>query len=295
MIQEPFNIDNQAVEKALEAAAKTYEEGAEILHVIADRLLKRLDLIRLDPLMVLDFGARAGYTTGGLLKHYKKADIISLDFSVSLLNRAKGSFREHPHKMLVAEYTLMPFADQSVDLIFSNLTFQWSLNLLQTLQECRRILRPGGLLLFSTVGPDTLKELRVSFSDKKRHIHSFYDMHDIGDMLTYSHFIHSVMDMEYLTVRYSSVFGLISDLKAVGAHNAAQDRPRGLMGKNEWQHMLQTYETWRDESHAIPVTIEVIYSHAVRSEAVSPKTDNQNQEILIPVSHIKQRSNNGRN
>lgn len=293
MVQESFNIDNQAVEKALEAAAETYEEGAEIPHVIADRLLERLDLIRLDPSLILDFGARTGYTTGGLLKHYNnKPDIIGLDFSVSLLNRAKGRFQGHPQNMLVAEYTLMPFADQSVDLIFSNLTFQWSLNLLQTLKECRRILRPGGLLLFSTVGPDTLKELRVSFSDEKRHIHSFYDMHDIGDMLTYLHFIHPVMDMEYLTVRYSSVLRLMADLKAIGAHNAAQDRSRGLMGKSEWQQMLKTYETWRDTSHAIPVTIEVIYSHAFGSEVISPQIDNQKQKILIPV---KQRSNNRRN
>ncbi|MFW0094663.1 MAG: malonyl-ACP O-methyltransferase BioC [Coxiella endosymbiont of Haemaphysalis qinghaiensis] len=294
-MQEPFNIDNQAVAKALEAAAKTYEEGAKIPHVIADRLLERLDLIRLNPLLVLDFGARTGYTTNGLLKYYEKADIISLDFSLSLLNRAKGSFLGHPRKMLVAEYTLIPFADQSVDLVFSNLTFQWSLNLLQTLQECRRILRPGGLLLFSTVGPDTLKELRVSFSDEKRHVHSFYDMHDIGDMLTYLNFIHPVMDMDYLTVRYSSVLRLIADLKAIGAHNAAQDRSRGLMGKNEWQQMLKTYETWRDESRSVPVTIEVIYSHAFGSGVISPQTDDQEKEILIPVRHIKQRSNNEKN
>ena len=294
-MQEPFNIDNQAVAKALEAAAKTYEEGAEIPYLIADRLLERLDLIRLNPLLVLDFGARTGYTTNRLLKHYEKADIISLDFSVSLLNRAKDSFLGRPHKMLVAEYTLMPFADQSVDLVFSNLTFQWSLNLLQTLQECRRILRPEGLLLFSTVGPDTLKELRVSFSDEKRHVHSFYDMHDIGDMLTYLNFIHPVMDMDYLTVRYSSVLRLMADLKAVGAHNAAQDRSRGLMGKNEWQQMLKTYETWRGKSRSVPVTIEVIYSHAFGSGVISPQTDDQEKEILIPVSHIKQRSNNEKN
>ena len=294
MIKEPFSIDNQAVAKALEAAAKTYKKGEEIPHAIADRLLERLDFIHLNPLQVVDFGARTGYTTRALLKHYEKADIISFDFSVSLLNQAENGFQEHLPKMLVAEYTLLPFADQSVDLIFSNLTFQWSLNLQQTLQECRRILRPGGLLLFSTVGPDTLKELRASFSDEKRHVHSFYDMHDIGDMLTYLHFIHPVMDMEYLTVRYSSVLQLMADLKAIGAHNAAQDRSRGLMGKNQWQQMLKTYEKWRDESRAVPVTIEVIYSHAFGSEVVSSKID-QEQKILIPAGNIKRKPNNGKN
>ncbi|WP_304985006.1 methyltransferase domain-containing protein [Coxiella-like endosymbiont] len=295
MKQDPFSIDSRAVAKSLESVAKTYGEGAEIIpRAIADRLLERLDFIRLNPFRVVDFGSRTGYTTRALLNRYKKADIISFHFSISLLNRAKGSFwRRHP-KMVVGEYTLPPFVDQSVDLIFSNLTFQWSFDLQQTLKECQRILRPGGLLLFSTVGPDTLKELRASFSDKKRHVHTFYDMHDIGDMLTHFHFVDPVMDMEYLSVRYSSVLQLIADLKAIGAHNTAQDRSRGLMGRNQWHQMLKAYEKWRDENHTIPATIEVIYGHAFGSEVTSFQSD-QEQEVLIPVSHIKRRPNNGKN
>ncbi|WP_100623210.1 methyltransferase domain-containing protein [Candidatus Coxiella mudrowiae] len=293
MKQEPFSIDSQAVAKALEAAAKTYGEGGEIPGAIADRLLERLDFIRLNPLRVVDFGSRMGHTTRALLKRYKKANIISFHFSVSLLNRAKDGFwRRHP-KMVVGEYTLLPFMDQSVDLIFSNLTFQWSFDLQKTLQECQRILRPGGLLLFSTVGPDTLKELRASFSDEKRHVHTFYDMHDIGDMLIHLHFVDPVMDMEYLSVRYSSVLQLMADLKAIGAHNAAQDRSRGLMGRNQWHQMLKAYEKCRDENCSIPATIEVIYGHALGSEVASFQSD-QEQEVLIPVSHIKRRPNNGK-
>ncbi|MFW0057283.1 MAG: malonyl-ACP O-methyltransferase BioC [Coxiella endosymbiont of Dermacentor silvarum] len=291
MIKEPFIIDNQAVEKALEVVSEKYREEAEIFHVIADRLLERLHFIRLNPLRIVDFGARMGYTTKALSEHYKKTDIISLDFSVSLLNRARDSMQSNSPKMLAAEYTLLPFADQSVDLIFSNLAFQWSLNLQKTLRECNRILKPGGFLLFNTVGPDTLQELRTSFSDKKRHVHRFYDMHDIGDILTHLNFVDPVMDVERLTVLYSSVLQLIADLKSMGAHNAAQDRSRGLMGKSQWQKMLKAYEKWRDENHAIPATIEVIYGHAFRSKVTSSQRKEE-QEILIPFNHIKQRLNN---
>ncbi|WP_264435332.1 malonyl-ACP O-methyltransferase BioC [Coxiella endosymbiont of Dermacentor marginatus] len=288
MVKEPFIIDNQAVAKALEVVSEKYREEAEIFHVIADRLLERLNFIRLNPLRIVDFGVRMGYTTKALLEHYKKTDIISLDFSVSLLNRARDSIQRNSPKMLSAEYTLLPFADQSVDLIFSNLAFQWSLNLQKTLQECNRILQPGGFLLFSTVGPDTLQELRTSFSDKKRHVHPFYDMHDIGDILTHLNFVDPVMDVERLTVLYPSVLQLIADLKSIGAHNAAQDRSRGLMGKSQWQKMLKAYEKWRDENHAIPATIEVIYGHAFRAEVTSSQRK-QEQEILIPFNRIKRR------
>ncbi|QHG92505.1 methyltransferase domain-containing protein [Coxiella endosymbiont of Amblyomma sculptum] len=254
-------LDNQAITKALESVSENYE-SVGILCVIANRLLDRLDFIRLDPVRVVDFGSRTGYTTRALLNRYKNSDVVSLDFSLSLLKSSKKCFRSRLPKMLVAEYTLLPFSDQSVDLIFSNLTFQWSSDLQKTLLECKRILKPEGFLLFSTVGPDTLKELRESFSDEKQHVHSFYDMHDIGDILTQLHFIDPVVDVDYLTVRYSSVLQIIVDLKSIGAHNVAQNRARGLMGKSQWEKMLQAYEKYRDENCLIPVTIEVVYGHA---------------------------------
>lgn len=286
MINKHFSVDCRAIAKALETAASTYEEGAEIPNAIADRLLERLDFIRLEPLRVVDLGSRTGYSIKGLFKRYKQADIFGFDFSVSLMNRAAHAFQLHS-KMVVGEYTRLPFVDQSISLVFSNLTFQWSFDLYQTLEECQRILKPGGFLLFSTVGPDTLKELRASFSDEKCHVHSFYDMHDIGDMLSYLGFVDPVMDMEYLSVHYSSVLNLMADLKAIGAHNVAQDRSRGLMGRNRWGKMLQTYEKCRDKNRGIPATIEVIYGHAFKSEVSS---SNQ-KEVLVPLEHVKGKIN----
>ena len=275
--EEPFSIDKYAVERALATAARTYNGSAEIPNLIADRLLDRLDFVRLKPAWIMDFGMRTGYTTGHLRKRYGTASIVGMESSLPMLLQGGNG--------VAGEYTSLPFADHSIDLIFSNLTFHWSVNLQQTLEECRRALKPEGLLLFSTVGPATLKELRESFTDEKWHVHAFYDMHDIGDMLTYLSFVDPVVDMEQLTVYYSSVFQLLKDLKLTGTHNAAKGRCKGLTGKMRWERMLQSYEAQRDESGALPVTVEIIYGHAFSAE--HNQCEDNEKEVLIPVDKIK--------
>lgn len=275
--EEPFTIDRYAAEKSLATAARTYDENAEIPNLIADRLLDRLDFVRLKPAWIMDFGMRTGYTTRHLKKRYSAASIVGMESSLPMLLQGGNG--------VAGEYTSLPFADRSIDLIFSNLTFHWSVHLQQTLEECRRVLKPEGLLLFSTVGPETLKELRKSFSDRKWHVHAFYDMHDLGDMLTHLSFIDTVMDMEQLIVHYSSIFELLKDLKLIGAHNVAQGRCKGLAGKMQWEHVLKSYEEQRDESGALPVTLEVIYGHAFGAELNQFRSNEG--EVLISVDNIK--------
>ncbi|QTS83984.1 methyltransferase domain-containing protein [Coxiella endosymbiont of Amblyomma nuttalli] len=277
MIKKPFAIDGCAVEKALATAAMTYDANAEIPNLIADRLLNRLDCIRLKPEWIMDFGVRIGYTTRILKKRYNRASIIGVESSLPMLLKGENG--------VVGEYTSLPFIDHSIDLVFSNLTFHWSVNLQQTLKECRRVLKPEGLLLFSTVGPETLRELRESFSDGKWHVHAFYDMHDIGDMLTCLSFVDTVMDMERLTVYYESVFQLLEDLKLTGAHNAAEGRCRGLMGKMQWEGMLKSYEEKRNKNGALPVTLEVVYGHAFGTELSQYK--GAEGEVFISINKIK--------
>ena len=278
MIKESFVIDRCAVEKSLAAAAWTYDSNARIPNLIADRLLDRLDFVRLNPTRIMDFGMRTGYTMRHLKKRYNTAStVVGMEFSLPMLLQGRDG--------VVGEYTSLPFSDYSMDLIFSNLTFHWSANLRKTLEECRRVLKPKGLLLFSTMGPETLKELRESFSDEKWHVHAFYDMHDVGDILTYLNFLDPVIDMEQLTVNYSSIFQLLKDLKLTGAHNAAKGRCRGLTGKMQWQCMLKSYEAQRNESGTFPVTLEVIYGHAFGAEFNQCK--NNQGEAFIPVDKIK--------
>lgn len=281
MIRESFAIDRCAVEKSLAAAARTYDGSAKIPNLIADRLLDRLDFIRLKPTWIMDFGMRTGYAIRHLKKRYNMASmVVGMESSLPMLLQGRNG--------VVGEYTSLPFADCSIDLIFSNLTFHWSVNLQQTLKECRRVLKPKGLLLFSTMGPETLKELRESFSDGKWHVHAFHDMHDVGDILTYLSFIDPVMDMQQLTVHYSSIFQLLKDLKLTGAHNAAKGRCKGLMGKMNWQCMLKSYEEQRNEGGTLPVTLEVIYGHAFGAEL--NQFEGKQGEVFIPVDRIKARS-----
>jgi len=157
----------------------------------------------------------------------------------------------------------LPFKPNSLDLIWSSLTLQWANDLECTLRDCHRTLAPGGLLMFATFGPDTLKELRTAFAniDAAPHVNRFADLHDIGDMLVNAGFSNPVMEMEMLTLTYADLKALMIDLKGIGAHNAAVTRRRGLMGKSAWQKLVQAYEVHRRDAR-LPASFEVIYGHA---------------------------------
>jgi malonyl-CoA O-methyltransferase len=150
-----------------------------------------------------------------------------------------------------------------VDLILSNATFQWCNDLAQTFQECLRVLRPGGLLMFTTFGPDTLKELRSAWSqiDGHTHVSPFPDMHDLGDALVRTRFADPVMDAERLTVTYARLTDLMADLKGIGARNATEQRPRGLTGPRRLAALEAAYELHRHDGR-LPASYEVVYGHA---------------------------------
>jgi malonyl-CoA O-methyltransferase len=152
-------------------------------------------------------------------------------------------------------------------MVWSNLALQWVNDPPRTFAEMRRVLMPGGLLMFSTFGPDTLKELRQTFGtlDGHAHVNRFLDMHDIGDALMRAGFAAPVMDMEKVTLTYDDLAGLMRDLKALGAHNANQGRGRGLLGKSAWQRLQQQYEALRRDGK-LPATYEVVYGHAWKGE-----------------------------
>ena len=150
-----------------------------------------------------------------------------------------------------------------MNLVWSSLALQWAHDLETTLKGFHRVLAPGGLLIFATFGPDTLRELRAAFSaiDDAPHVNRFIDLHDIGDMLIHAGFSSPVMEMEILTLTYADLKTLMRDLKGIGAHNAAITRRRGLLGKSAWSRLEQAYETQRLEGR-LPATFEVIYGHA---------------------------------
>jgi malonyl-CoA O-methyltransferase len=165
--------------------------------------------------------------------------------------------------LVCADMERLPLSPNCMDLVWSSLAIQWAHDLEATFKGFHQVLAPGGLLIFATFGPDTLKELREAFTtiDDAPHVNRFIDLHDIGDMLIHAGFSSPVMEMEMLTLTYADLKTLMRDLKGIGAHNAASARRRGLLGKTAWSRLERAYEMQRRDGR-LPATFEVIYGHA---------------------------------
>ena len=261
---EKNTIDKQQARRAFNKAAASYDAVAELQNEIGDRLIERLDYVRLQPARILDLGAGTGFFSSALLKRYRKADVVALDLAENMLRQvqSRGGWFRKP-RCVCADGESLPFADDSFDFIFSNLMLQWCVDLEATLAELRRVLAPGGLLMFATFGPDTLMELRASWEavDGFTHVNSFVDMHDVGDSLVNTRWAEPVMDSERITVTYRELSTLMQDLKQIGAHNVTLGRSRGLTGRQRMQQFAAAYEQYRAEG-VLPASYEVVYGHA---------------------------------
>jgi malonyl-CoA O-methyltransferase len=257
-------IDKRLARRAFEKAADTYDEAAALQNEIGDRLMERLDYIRLQPRRILDLGAGTGMFTSALMKRYRKADVVALDIAKPMLHcvKQRAGWLRKPG-CVCGDSESLPFNDDSFDFIFSNLMLQWCTDLEATFVELRRVLSPGGLLMFTTFGPDTLMELRASWEavDGYTHVNSFIDLHDVGDSLLHTKWAEPVMDSERITVTYRELRGLMQDLKHIGAHNVTSGRPRGLTGKRHLQQLVEAYEPFREDG-VLPASYEVVYGHA---------------------------------
>ena len=272
-------------------SAASYDIVAILQREIGNRLLDRLDFVKMAPSCVLDVGAATGYCARLLEKRYKGADIICLDIAENRLQLARkktGWF--HRQHFICGDMEALPLADASVDILFSNLTFQWTTSLTHTFAECFRVLKPGGLIMFSTFGPDTLKELRASWAaiDSDIHVNSFIDMHDVGDALLAARFSQPVVDRENITMTYKHVKQLLEDLKGLGASQVdAPKHKRHFVGKEKMQAMIKFYESHYHQDGCFPATYEVLYAHAWKPELHVMKVRNKiNEPVYIPVGVV---------
>jgi len=279
MAESEPELDFAEVRRAFDHAAASYDAHAVLQREVCDRLLERLDYMTLQPDRVLDVGTGTGYGLAHLRARYAEAELCALDIAPAMLSAARARLRQptwaqralqlftpnaSPLTHLVcADMERLPLTANSLNLVWSSLALQWAGDLDATLKAFHHALAPGGLLMFATFGPDTLKELRTAFAaiDDAPHVNHFVDLHDIGDMLVNAGFASPVMEMEMLTLTYADLKTLMRDLKGIGAHNAAASRRRGLLGKSAWGRLEQAYENHRLEGR-LPATFEVIYGHA---------------------------------
>ncbi|HTX23030.1 MAG TPA: malonyl-ACP O-methyltransferase BioC [Steroidobacteraceae bacterium] len=288
---EGARLDREQLRRAFDRASRAYDAAAVLQARVRSELLERLDLLKLQPDVVLDLGAGTGWASRELKRRHRGAVVIALDIAPGMLREARRHSRAlRRFRRVCGDGLRLPLKAASVDLVFSNLMLQWCDDLDAVLAEIRRVLRPGGFLTFSTLGPDTLRELRLAWSraDAAAHVHAFLDMHDVGDALIRAGLVEPVLDVERIALSYENVLALMRDLKAIGAHNVTLTRARGLTGRGKWRTMTEAYETFRHDGR-LPASYEVVYgaAWAARGAAVPTSVAAAEGEVRIAPETIR--------
>ncbi|MCC6194943.1 MAG: malonyl-ACP O-methyltransferase BioC [Burkholderiales bacterium] len=279
---DPRDVDPRRVRRAFGRAAGTYDAAAVLQREVGARMAARLDYVKIAPALILDGGCGTGEAIGELAARYPRSRVVALDIALPMVAAARERGRQGRSLLrrllparragaapwyLCGDLNCLPLRGVAFDLVWSNLALQWVNDLPRAFAEWRRVLKVGGLVSFTTFGPDTLMELRRAFARADGHTHTnrFIDMHDIGDMLVDAGFADPVMDMEKITLTYPDAGALLRELKGLGATNATRGRPHGLMGRARWRRMLAALDAMRVQGR-LPATFEVVYGHAWKGE-----------------------------
>ena len=296
-------FDARQVRRAFSRSAASYDAAAQLQHAVEARLLESLDYLddpalqREPPQRVLDLGCGTGRASIAMQKRWPKAQIVSLDLALPMLRQARGTsarsmgwlsnpFARKPAQVC-ADARALPLAEASVDVLFSNLCVQWVEDLDALFAGFRRVLKPNGLLLVSTFGPETLWELRDAFAhaDAAPHVSPFADIAGFGDALVRAGFRQPVLDREEETTHYPDLPALMRELRAIGATNALASRRHTLTGRSRFATAASAYETHRD-AQGLPATWETITAMAWAPEAGTPLREGDVDVASIPLSRI---------
>lgn len=262
-----YAIDAPVARRRFERAANSYAHASRLEAEIGARMLDRLDYVRLAPRRVLDAGCGPGRDARALAKRYRASEVVALDVSPAMLRAGRprfGFFETRRLMRVCGDMCRLPFAAAAANLVWSNMALHWAADPLAALREFHRVLAVEGLLMFSTLGPDTLAELRAAAGEAR--VHAFADMHDLGDMLVAAGFAEPVMDMERLTIEYADGDALLADLRASGQTCALAGRARGLAGRGFLAALKERLAARRGASK-LPVSYEVVYGHAWKPAA----------------------------
>jgi malonyl-CoA O-methyltransferase len=285
-----FQLDHALVRRHFSASVASADSSDFLAREVSKRMAERLDYIRINPQRILDVGCGTGRDFPALAQRYPHATRIGIDFAAPLLALAhqKTGFMQRllgtqrTARLICADAETLPLQRASVQMVWSNLMLNWLHEPMPALREMHRVLAVDGLLMFSTLGPDTLCELREALpAEAGERVHRFIDMHDLGDCLLHAGFAEPVMDMEVITLTYTELDGLLRELKDTGANNASTARPRSLTGTKSWQHARYAYERLR-RAGRLPATFEIVYGHAWKT---APKKLEDGRSVIEFKSH----------
>ena len=253
------------MQSAFARAAASYDEAAVLARETGRRLAERLDWVKLTPVCMADMGCATGDGIRELIRRYPAALPLAVDYAWPMLlaTRAHSPWLERLRRkgprLMNADLRQLPLAGDCLDLVWSNLVLHWLDEPLVAFRELHRVLRPGGLLTFAALGPDTLKELRQAGATGLR---TFADMHDLGDQLLAAGFAEPVMDMEMITLAYGRPRQLLADQRHLGVRD-------GLFGRMGWRQWRQVFRRWQAQAGAdgrLPVSFEIVFGHAWKAE-----------------------------
>lgn len=270
-----YGLPRQAVAvRRFDRAAASFDAADGLLAEARSRLLERLDLFGLAPAAIVDLGAATGAAGAALAARFPRARIVAADLSAAMLRRARASRPIEPEAAyLRCDAHALPLREGSIDLVFANLLLPWTLPD-RVFAECARVLKAGGLALFTTLGPDTLLELRRAWAavDDRIHVHGFVDMHDVGDLAARAGLSEPVIDVDRLTVSYPSLGALVAELRASGMTNSALGGPEGLTTPARWRAFEAAF---RDQAGSArpAVTVELVFAQAWGTGGGRPAAD----------------------
>jgi len=266
-----LNVNKERIAENFGKAAFQYDESAALQRDIGEGLWQEMEkccagTLNSGDFSLLDLGCGSGYFTERL-RQKTKGDLIGLDIAPEMLRHARRRCYIKGNSFFVnADAERLALNSSSVDAIFSNFVLQWCENLQNALEECLRILKPGGCLGFSIPISGTLVELRESWQkvDHYPHVNSFFSAEEVKSLLleilrhkgdsdlTQTHF-----STYYRANHYATFKDVLRDLKHIGANTVKGSRNRGLMGKTRFASLEENYEQFRQEN-GLPVSYQVL-------------------------------------
>ena len=291
----PESLDSAVLRRRFNQSAGSYSEAAVVQQEVGNRLLERFDVMRLTPSTVLDIGCGPGTHTSALAARFPHATLIAIDQAQAMVARAAPPSRSVLARLpmlsalsrkpriqgVVADMTALPLPREQADVLWSNFALQWANDLPALFAEWARVLKTNGVIMFTAPGPDTLIELRRALNAAGEvpdvRVQRFTDLHDMGDMLIHAGFADPVMDMEVITLEYATAAALWRDLRAQGATNSMQNRPRGLLTQRRLRAIESALDAARKPGGPIRISVEVIYGHAWK---VPPKKTAEGHGIV---------------